>query len=499
MMANSRIYPISIFLGVLSACAGPSTSILSQRCEPTKGQGQGPQNPNSQVVSNLSETPEEEAPGKQLLRGYFDTTWKIDGVNGQKRCIMNLLPDEGDGSEVKIITAGHCLPELPDAPRGIFRFKLYLAYRNGFIGLNVGVPSFERSVALAYLVKTHVAPKMPNGRLGYWLPEFGTNVCKEMTREFKTQSRQEDKTACFSRQDLRIITAKVTEENPRSLKRYAELLAILNRTKGAAQKKLPESMKKDYQALWSSSNLYKVRKRNLRTIAYLSNVQFCRSSQGTTNPILNEPDTRVFCEMTPEIREQFFTETTTDTEYQGLLAIRNDEMTPLQNLRDMYLGCIRSPFSGPDDEASCEQELATKAAFDKWVQKGEVQFSALADAEKRGLSFADYFQVVTEKNSDTSKVRSEILPIAGNVLRTSLSNTESRGVFLFDYDPLKMTFSFKKGDSGSLLNIFWGYPVAVLSTVDGEPTSGGASVTSLPEPDEEKAERVESQSKKSCL
>lgn len=56
---------------------------------------------------------------------------------------------------------------------------------------------------------------------------------------------------------------------------------------------------------------------------------------------------------------------------------------------------------------------------------------------------------------------------------------------MFDYDPAKNYFKFEKGDSGTELNIFAGFPVAVLSTIDGEPTSGGASITPLPEPREE--------------
>lgn len=77
------------------------------------------------------------------------------------------------------------------------------------------------------------------------------------------------------------------------------------------------------------------------------------------------------------------------------------------------------------------------------------------------------------------------MDVVGQFVRSNLGNTSLNGVFIFDYDPAVAHFSFDKGDSGSLLNIFGGYPVAALSTVDGEPTSGGAAILPLPEVDEE--------------
>ncbi len=66
----------------------------------------------------------------------------------------------------------------------------------------------------------------------------------------------------------------------------------------------------------------------------------------------------------------------------------------------------------------------------------------------------------------------------------------SHAVYLFSFSPQVNPFQFTKGDSGSLLNIFGGYPIAALSTVDGEPTSGGSGLTPLPEPRDDESDLV---------
>jgi hypothetical protein len=54
-------------------------------------------------------------------------------------------------------------------------------------------------------------------------------------------------------------------------------------------------------------------------------------------------------------------------------------------------------------------------------------------------------------------------------------------VFLVNYDAGAQGINPVKGASGSILSIFGSIPAALLSTVDGEATSGGAGVTPLPE------------------
>lgn len=65
-----------------------------------------------------------------------------------------------------------------------------------------------------------------------------------------------------------------------------------------------------------------------------------------------------------------------------------------------------------------------------------------------------------------------------------LSSFEQTGAFLFSLPPSEVKARFQKGDSGAIL-LLDGVPVATLYSVDGEETSGGASIRSLPEPNSE--------------
>lgn len=53
-------------------------------------------------------------------------------------------------------------------------------------------------------------------------------------------------------------------------------------------------------------------------------------------------------------------------------------------------------------------------------------------------------------------------------------------VMMLNFENLKNGVGLLKTDSGSILSIFGFLPVGTLTTVDGEATSGGASITPLP-------------------
>lgn len=422
--------------------------------------------------------------GKQFLYGYFDAEWNFEGETGHKRCVMSLQPREDDSTDIKIITASHCLPSLPDSEDAKFKFTVYIQDGKSFFPLSVASLTFKKSVVLSYLMNKHVLSKEPNGNLGQWVPESGTQLCKQETIKFKTQSQPGTKTACFSLQDTIKIDARVTERNEKRLKRYNDAVVKLNRIKGAAYAYLPDALRADYPTFMEVTSISKTKNRNLRSIAYLSNNRFCALAENTQNIDPDDLDSRVFCNMTPELREAFFQSTAFDEEYPVLLGIRTDMTTPLVQLRDKHRSCLKSPFSGSEDETRCMIERKARELFGKWVFQGEQQFNMFTEAEKRGLQFSDYFTITTEVVLKTNRAI-EALNLAGRFVPNNSIADQTKGVFLFDYAPSESAFSFEKGDSGSLLNIFGGYPVGVLSTVDGEPTSGGATITALPEAEEE--------------
>ena len=94
------------------------------------------------------------------------------------------------------------------------------------------------------------------------------------------------------------------------------------------------------------------------------------------------------------------------------------------------------------------------------------------------------------KRAEENILGQTIVTVSGNTLTTNKLDERSHAVYLFSFSHQVNPFQFTKGDSGSLLNIFGGYPIAALSTVDGEPTSGGSGLTPLPEPRDDESDLV---------
>ena len=424
--------------------------------------------------------------GLQLLRGYFDTEWEDASGRQQKRCVMSLLPEVGEGLRVRIVTAGHCLPTLSRGEDKLVSLKLQVFHKGGFIPLAVDIPGLQKILLSGDLIRKHLLPLVGStSQLGLWLPEYTTSNCEQWTTLFKKDSHPEAKTACFSRQDLRIIDSMIIETNEKRIAQYNSAFAELNRVLGKAASEAPDSLKFGLQSLWRANNLDEMRRRNLRALAFLSNVQYCTDGTVSVDPETSEADTKAMCRLSSEVREKFFDFATGPVEDEQLKLIRLDATTSLSILRERYLGCRRTANSIPNEFTACQSDTLARLFFDKWIRDGEQNFAELSETEKRGLVFADFFKIVSPDRENGSSGEVVVRKLDGNNSRNSMKSPWFNGGFVFDYHPAIHKFSFKKGDSGTVLNIFAGYPVAVLSTVEGEPTSGGASITPLPEPGED--------------
>ncbi|MFZ9519641.1 MAG: hypothetical protein ACO3A4_04110 [Silvanigrellaceae bacterium] len=430
--------------------------------------------------------------GMQVLRGWMDLTWDADGVRKQKRCAMSLVPEVTEGMQIKIATANHCLPEVPESSGSIVESKVHVYFRDGYIPILINIHNLDKFLKMGQLINKNLVPLIPGAQLGSWLPDYATSSCTNWTNTFRQGSAQDTKTACFSRTDLRIIDANVIETGAKHLELYKAALTELNRIKGAALEDLPPELSRGIQLLWRATNMDDVRRRNLRAMAYLSNVQYCAAA--SIPPLENIAEEnqvffvldgkKMFCTLSPTERDLFFKLSSTEAEYSRLKVIQNDQTTPLTELRNRNMGC-EAPSNGFAEEmTSCQLISPTRGFFTKWVRDGLANFQLLSATEKKGLTADDYFNVVAPSHNSASDVGVHFFRLASNTERVAPADGYLTA-FLFDYLPAKNYFQFQKGDSGSVLNIFSGYPVAVLSTVDGEPTSGGATITPLPEPAEE--------------
>ncbi|NBO38583.1 hypothetical protein EBU99_08370 [bacterium] len=430
--------------------------------------------------------------GIQALRGWMDLTWDADGIRKQKRCAMSLVPDVSDGTKVMIAAANHCLPEVPENSGSVVESKVHVYFRDGYIPISIDIHNLDKVLKMGQLINKFLVPLIPDAQLASWLPDYAASNCTSWTSDFRQGSAQDTKTACFSRTDLRIIDASVIETGTKQLELYKAALTELKRIRGASLADLPNELRLGIQLLWRSTNTEDIRKRNLRAFAYLSNVQYCAATSipppesiAKENEIFFVLDgKKMFCNMSAQNRDMFFKLSSTDAEFDRLKAIQNDDKTPLLELRNRHIGCDIPPSGWAEEMSSCQLISPTRGFFTKWVRDGLANFQLLGESERKGLTPDDYFNVVSPSHKSAADVGVHFFRLASNTERVAPAGGYL-SAFLFDYLPSKNFFQFQKGDSGSVLNIFSGYPVAVLSTINGEPTSGGATVTPLPEPAED--------------
>ncbi|NBX17937.1 MAG: hypothetical protein EBR09_11285 [Proteobacteria bacterium] len=464
-------------------CSSHSAVTLTKCDSPKNARDVNQKSPDANSLSLTQDNSPEsrDSAGLPLLRGYMDVSWTVNAEPKGHRCAMSLKP-ETDLEHVSIITAAHCLPKLNEATKSSFKFTLMVQIKNGFIPLEARSANLAKAITFSDKINEALRTESDGSQTRSWSGENGPELCKELTKQFKKGSQPGHKTACFSFHDLRIIDAQISEKNTNNLEIFKAAAKALNPESRWGIRNLPDSIDQDFSALRLASDVESIRKRNIRSIAFLSNPQYCSARQ--TDQSSQEPD--VFCKMKRETIGRMFAIQKDELEKQAL-EIQSDTTTPLQVLREKYYSCPASPLSGSEEFSICTANLVAREAFRKLVHQSRETYDQFSKVNKSRLNFEDYLQIQTlaRVNQQTHKIT--LLRLENKVTRSNLQDGSNSPVLLFDFDPNDNYFNFIKGDSGSTLNIFAGYPVAALSTVDGEETSGGASITPLPEAKSEDA------------
>lgn len=436
---------------------------------------------------NLSPLPKvsESTPGKELLSGFLDVEWTNEEESGQKRCVMSIIPDERSYEGIRIVTASHCLPDLTDSSELQVSFTAQIAYRGGYVPLPVRVPTFNKHIRLLNFLKKYTQQGTDHAQLGQWLPELAPKKCIEMSQQFTQKTTEDQSTACFSAAELIILNAGITENDQSKLKKYKELYDRLDRKKGDARDRMPTELRKHFRDIWRSRKMWEIRQRNLKAIAFLSNVQFCNTQQADIDNLPSAINVRTFCDIKPKIIEKLIEETSSDELTAELKYLQSDTQTPLNKLKKMYFSCFDINDDNSEENSVCVTDRRAEKAFTLLVNNAGDLYKNGASLSKDKVSLENYLKITTVHRNESQIMKHILVPLKQHVTRANDGVTDSQGIYLFDYLPNNSGLNFKKGDSGSLLNIYGGYPVAALSTVDREPTSGGAGLTPLPEPQED--------------
>lgn len=404
---------------------------------------------------------------------------------------MSLIPAVSNPSDrmFTVVTAKHCFPGVVDDEVKNLKVTLHLQKRNGFIPVQVSIPLIENLLRERGFVEKHLLSKLNPENLGLFMTEYASTPCTQKTQIFSNQIQSSDKIACFSRFDSIILPGSVNDTNTNALALYDQMAKPSSEAIAEKLDRLPVLARDDMKAIWTNLNQGWKMRRNTKALAYLSNLQFCAASNTSGAALAEQPesDPKAMCSFPPLIRERYILQMSVLEEREELRKIIYDTSTPLQTLRDRYFACTRNSNSLPDVTTPCQAERAADNAYNRWMRQGESLWKSLPEAEKSKFPWKDFFAVVTRQESETSSTDATIksIPLVGSVKRSSLSSTLFPNLLLFSYLHDDSFFKFEKGDSGSLLTIFGDYPIAVLSTIDGVPTSGGAALLPLPAPTEE--------------
>ena len=447
--------------------------------------------------------------------GFLDIDTTSEGVVKSIRCTINIHPSLDDESKFILWTAGHCAfdPRKPEFQTAKYTLRLYQdgGYFNVPIELqyqqSLGkfIQDFENMLKLAPGVPTSVVSEYTSGN---WFPEDVTTSCQQSTTEFNSELGPAAKDIlCFTEAELRGLTVSATAATaPEIQVRVDSILNTVASRNKAIFEKLP-AQSKYLLDFYYKAHIDKIRLANwVRRLGYYLNVNFCAADMATRPQPTTIPRTfNTFC---APLYRGLILEKLKASLPQRLWDIFNtvvtDDKTSLEVLYEKYampqefdISTLSRPIEDVPEDGVAQ---IAKNIFAQWSEFGFQQLNSLnlRNESLFGFNEETLFTFTNNKpriatNPLTMKPRTVSLynPNYQNDIKTKVRK------LLVNFDSTQEKLELIKGDSGTMLSLLGGLPFGLLSTVNGEPTSGGASITPLPEVGSEDASKTSSNGK-SC-
>jgi hypothetical protein len=332
--------------------------------------------------------------------------------------------------------------------------------------------------------------------LGSALPSSTHEVCVNQYKIFKDQLGTNAKNiACFSQREMRGLKVQLLpSEKTKAVLR--SVLDELRQQENAVMSGLDDTTKKQLNAYLLSHMTEQRRISDMRSLAYFLNKQFCDATE-EARPIGEDGKADIATGCDPVVRSIALQQLEAKLDAQDfavIKAVAEDETTPLQVLRNKSLGCNHvsvDTITSVTDLSTltpCDMGNLSHSFWRKYVDQGPTFAGAQENSSTFGLSGTNYFGFFTNSIKGNGSASARLFSLNASVVsdfeyaaRLDTGSQLDDNVFLINYDKNKQDINPVKGASGSILSIFGSIPAALLSTVDGEPTSGGAGVTPLPE------------------
>jgi hypothetical protein len=449
--------------------------------------------------------------------GFIDIkTMTNAGVADSRRCTMHLRPIADSNTIVRVWTAGHCFFDPQTDKFQNSKYNLQIYFNGGYFSADVTLEGLQElaafskhALATVNLAGFETVHKMIKGQVFNALPSSDGQDCLDDETLFLTNLTTRKSIACFARGEMRGFRGTLKLDSQTSIF-MSEVLATLRSREQKVTSKLDENTKNQIQLYLDAHHAELRRVADMRGLAYWLSQRVCDTyAQNSNSPDLfdsvrNEKDPDVMCQSiggTIKLRELVIQKLSDPTilpaaDNQMMQEIYNDTTTPLQTLRNKSIGCnyaeLTENFAYDSSKMTpCDLGNISQNLWRKWVDSGTetVKGSALYDQGTFGLNPDTYFTLATnaartaDQKSSGLRGKARLIPLnAKTVLNFGhwLSGKSELNTFLANIDSSAQALFLAKGDSGSMLSIFGVIPAALLSTVDGEKTSGGATLTPLP-------------------
>ena len=495
-------------IALLSACGGASPAgTLSPTCtkspsvssKKSAGSGGSSLSKGSSRLNLALSSSDSTLPA--VGTGFLD----IESVNASnvrvsKRCTMSIRPTEGSDAAVRVWTAGHCYFEPATVEFKNSKFTLQIFLDGGYFSAPVeftGYQEFNKFSELFNLVNGYVGG-LPEGDIARALPSGNSQACQNATKPYRSTLGSSAKSiACFSRDEMRAMRGEVkTTAATATLLR--KVLDNIRQRENAVLSKLDADTKRLLQAYEIAHSSEQRRIADVRSISYFINEQFCAPGavRPSSDKLNAETDSTEACANRAMILA-LLPVYMSGSDLALSKSVYEDTTTPLAELRKKTLGCsniTESDRIAPGLDLTrltpCDMENLSVYAWNTFIDRGPQLSAGAASDSVFGLNSSSYYGFYTNAfpTGDLSKSKAKLIPLnAGTVVEFEYARRLSTGAklpqntFLVHFDPAKQIFNPSKGASGSILSVFGLFPMALLSTVNGEATSGGSAITPLPQ------------------
>lgn len=311
---------------------------------------------------------------------------------------------------------------------------------------------------------------------------------KEQTALFSKELAQGRKNiACFSKNELRMLVGKIVVQ-PKHQGLWETIFgANLSHSKEIF-KNLNEREKVVLRLREKSGQFTGKVPAHLRQIGYWLNDKHC------TLPDYQQPkdedgdiEPRELCsdrnKILNDLSQSF------PNEYQAVSAVADAPVTTPTELARLHQSVIACSFQSIEEidlnmseaKTVCDIERLPRLIWNRWVRDGVPETIPGSTAKGLfGVGPESYFSLSYNEKSRQSGLSFGAVVAINPSLGELSSAKYNLETIMLNFENGKEGLKLIKSDSGSLLTVFGILPVATLSTLDSEPTSGGSSITALP-------------------